>query len=146
MGVGSLRQRVLWWGSESPGRLPEGLAWWLRRGMGTVRPGRISLRPGCRVWPFDREPAWASGQERDRVWLEGSVALSERGTARRSREQRGSGLTAALGLWDEVPSKLEYRLIVGRYGTVVCYSHLTWPALGLLAWQYFMGWNWIHYG
>jgi hypothetical protein len=117
MGVGSLRQRVLWWGSESPGRLPEGLAWWFRRGMGIVRPGRISLRPGlpgCRVWPFDRESAWASGWERDRVWLEDSVALSERGTARRSRAQRGSGLIAALGLLNEVPSKLEYRLIVGR--------------------------------
>jgi hypothetical protein len=81
MGVEPLRQRVLWWGLESLecllglGRLLAGPGF--RRGRGIVRRGRIFLRPGCRVWLFDRVSGW----ERDRARREDSVALSERGTA-----------------------------------------------------------------
>ena len=93
--------------------------------MGTVRLERIFLRLGCRVWLFDRESVRAFGWERrDKVRLAGSGA-SELNRTQRGRARRGSGLAAALGLLDEVPSGLEYRLIVGRCCVTVCYSHLT---------------------
>jgi hypothetical protein len=79
--------------------------------MGTVRRGRIFLRLECRVWLFDREPVRVSGWERrDRVWLSGSAASERdwmlRDWTQRGRARKGSGLAAALGLWDEVASGL----------------------------------------
>lgn len=83
------------------------------------------MQLGYTVWPLDPELARVSGWEPDRVSPEGFAVVS----SGQSRARRGGELTAGLELWDEVPSGLEYRLIVGRSGATVCYSHLTWIAL-----------------
>jgi hypothetical protein len=103
MGAGR-RHQTEWlsWGLESQA---EFLAWRVRRGMETARLRRMaSLRlgpvAGGRVWLSDLQSYRLSGSGVDRGMGVGFVWVQ----SGRGRTRRGGRLSAALGLWDRLPS------------------------------------------